>query len=109
MRYLLQRAAVLTIALELIAVILRYGLHLDATRDTASTVGVLSMGLRIHHGYVGVLLLLLVLLLRRRWAWCRPHLIVWGLALVASDLIHHFLVLWPIEGDPHFDIWYHHP
>lgn len=26
-----------------------------------------------------------------------------GAALILSDLAHHFLVLWPIAGDPHFD------
>ena len=27
-------------------------------------------------------------------------------ALVLSDAIHHFLVLWPIEGSPEFHFWY---
>jgi hypothetical protein len=29
-----------------------------------------------------------------------------GLGLFFSDVIHHFLVLWPIEGNPQFDLWY---
>jgi len=86
---------------------MRYGFEMQSTRDTASTIGVLTFGLRIHHGYVGVVMILSALVTAARWPRMRPHLLVWGgAALVCSDLIHHFLVLWPIEGSPEFHIWY---
>lgn len=38
-----------------------------------------------------------------RWmSWC----LVIGLGLFFSDMIHHFLVLWPIVGSPQFDLTY---
>ena len=84
----------------------RYGLGFDMTRDSAATLSRITFGLRIHHGYIGVLLLL------ASWLICKPGsrhfkaLLTLGLGLVISDLVHHFLVMWPIEGDPHFDLVY---
>ncbi len=96
----------LTLVIELICVVLRFGLQLDSTRDTASTIGRLTFGIRIHHGYCGAALMLVAYLLIARY----PRLARWGLiiglALVLSDLIHHFLVLWPLTGSPHFDLTY---
>jgi hypothetical protein len=96
----------LTIAFELLTVFLRYGLQLESTRDTASTVGRLTCGIRIHHSYIGGVMMLLACCL-----WDRsPRLMWWmlviGLGLFFSDLIHHFLVLWPLEGDPQFHLVY---
>jgi hypothetical protein len=34
------------------------------------------------------------------WLW------ILAFSLIASDLIHHFLVLWPLTGSPHFDLTY---
>jgi hypothetical protein len=44
--------------------------------------------------------------LRHRWptGWTWVKALAWS--LIASDVIHHFAVLWPIEGSPEFDIWY---
>lgn len=96
----------LTAIIELICVILRFGLRLESTRDTASTIGWLTFGIRIHHGYCGLVLIVVASLLLARY----PRLARWGLvigwALVLSDLIHHFLVLWPLTGSPHFDLTY---
>jgi hypothetical protein len=100
------RAIALTLAIEAFTIVMRYGFEMQSTRDTASTIGVLTFGLRIHHGYVGVVMILSALVTAARWPRLRPHLLVWGAALVCSDLIHHFLVLWPIEGSPEFHIWY---
>ena len=95
-----------TVIMELITVLFRFGFNLQSTRDTASTVGVLTHGIRIHHGYFGILLLILAIV----WFRSRPPVSRWlmviGLALVASDLVHHFLVLWPLTGSPEFDLFY---
>jgi hypothetical protein len=59
---------------------------------------------RIHHAYVGLAVIALGLLVARGPAltWS----LVIGTALVLSDLVHHFLVLWPITGSPQFDLFY---
>jgi hypothetical protein len=96
--------AALTIVFEAVTCLFRFGLGMQSTRDTTIT-GHFTFGLRIHHGYVGVLLVAAAFLIPQCWrlrTWCLRI----GVALVASDLIHHFLVLWPITGDPHFDLTY---
>ncbi|MFT7619663.1 MAG: hypothetical protein ACI97A_003319 [Planctomycetota bacterium] len=95
---------VLTILFETATCVLRFGFDFETTRDTAF-LSLLTFGFRIHHSYVGVLTVLLSLYVRRghmvqTWAWRL------GWALVASDLIHHFLVLWPLTGDPQVDLNY---
>lgn len=96
----------LTLMVEAVTVLLRFGFGCEATRDTATTVGMLTHGIRIHHSYVGLLVVAVAHGLRSR----RPVFGTWGLAigmaLVWSDLIHHFLVLWPILGDPMFHLFY---
>jgi hypothetical protein len=93
---------VLAGAIELVTVILRFGMKLQATRDT-SMLASWTFGFRIHHGYIGVVLLLLAL---PASGWLRNLLVIIGIGLVLSDLAHHFLVLWPITGSPEFDIRY---
>ena len=90
--------------LELLTVWMRFGLGLQSTRDT-SLIGALTLGIRIHHGYIGLVLLL--------FAWwfdanlgLRNILLMLGVGLLVSDFIHHFLVLWPITGSPQFDLVY---
>lgn len=90
--------------MEAVTCALRFGLALESTRDTAA-LGAWTFGLRIHHGYVGLLILALSPLLRRRPA-VREWAVRVGGALLLSDLIHHFLVLWPITGSPQFDLTY---
>jgi hypothetical protein len=92
----------LAVPIELITDLARFGLNLQATRDTG-VLAHLTFGLRIHHGYLGLLLCML--------AWLRPGLwrnlaLVLGAALLTSDLAHHFAVLWPITGSPQFDLVY---
>ena len=60
----------------------------------------------MHHGYVGVVLVILAVVFCRRRERGFRVLAILGLSLICSDLIHHFMVLWPIEGDPHFDLVY---
>jgi len=92
----------LTLACELITLLFRFGFGLEATRDTADTVGQITHGVRIHHAYLGLVLITVARGVVKR----RPAIGSWGVvigaALVLSDLIHHFLVLWPILGDPMF-------
>jgi hypothetical protein len=103
LRQVLLAGLVLAVLIELLTMALRFGLHLESTRDTAGTIGTLTFGLRIHHGYIGLFLIPL--------AWCFPlglrHLLwIVAIGLIMSDLMHHFLVLWPITGSPQFDLVY---
>lgn len=102
-RLMIWKAVAVTVAFEVVTIILRFGLDFQTTRDSASMAR-FTFGLRIHHGYVGFVFLLIAAFLKpsrvRDWAW------ILGVALVASDLAHHFLVLWPITGSPHFDLTY---
>jgi hypothetical protein len=96
--------ACLTFLFEGITCLFRFGLEMESTRDT-SILRRLTFGLRIHHGYLGLLLIGVSFVLPNAWRlrkWCLRG----GAALAASDLAHHFLVLWPITGDPHFDLMY---
>jgi hypothetical protein len=96
--------ACLTILFEGITCLFRFGLGMESTRDTGE-LRRLTFGLRIHHGYLGVLLAGAAFLFPRG-SWPRVWCLRVGVALVMSDLCHHFLVLWPITGDPHFDLTY---
>ena len=95
-----------TVILETITVVLRFGFELESHRDTASTIGVLTGGLRIHHGYCGVVIMLLALFIRQQ----KPTLFRWltvvGAALILSDLIHHAVVLNFLVGSPEFHLFY---
>ncbi len=91
------------VVIEAVTIAMRFGLRLESTRDTSSSIGMLTLGLRVHHGYIGLLLLPL--------GWCFPlgirhALWIIGVGLIVSDLMHHFLVLWPITGSPQFDFVY---
>ena len=91
-------------AFEAVTVLFRFGLGLQSTRDTR-WLRHWTFGYRIHHGYIGILLVGLALLLP-----LPPRLadlaMIAGIALAVSDVVHHFLVLWPITGSPEFDIRY---
>jgi hypothetical protein len=98
-------AIALTFLLELLTVVLRFGFSLESSRHTASTVGVLTMGIRIHHGYIGFAMLIAAWFFRSNpllFAW----ILITGIALFASDMIHHFMVLWPATGSPQFHLVY---
>jgi hypothetical protein len=93
------------LVVEAATCLFRFGLDLQSTRDTA-LIARLTFGLRIHHGYVGLLLVLLSLLQPGLW---RNVALMVGLSFIVSDFIHHFLVLWPITGSPQFDLTYPRP
>ena len=52
-----------TIVVEVFTCVMRFGARLESTKDTASTIGRLTFGLRIHHSYVGAAIALIALLL----------------------------------------------
>lgn len=93
----------LTVAIELVTCFFRFGMNLRSTHDTA-WIARFTFGIRIHHGYIGVLMVVIALMLAHGVV--RTWFVRIGAALVLSDLIHHFLVLWPIVGSPEFDLVY---
>jgi len=105
-RLVLVKASLLALVFELVTVVLRFGCGLRAGAVTAP-VGKLTGGLRIHHAYVGVLISALVVLAGKLLT---DTAFVCGLAsglgLVASDLAHHFIVLWAVTGSHEFHIFY---
>jgi hypothetical protein len=102
-RQMMLASFTLALLIEALTIVLRFGFLLESTRDTAASIGVYTLGLRVHHGYIGLLLVPL--------GWCFPRGLrhaVWivGFGLLFSDLIHHFIVLWLIVGSPQFDFVY---
>lgn len=100
----MNRTFLLTMLIETISVIFRFGLGLQVTRDT-SVISSFTFGYRIHHGYIGAAIVMLALawpsrMIVRDWA------IIIGLSLLLSDIAHHFLVLWPLTGNPEFHLRY---
>jgi hypothetical protein len=103
---LLLLIVIATVVIELVTIVLRFGFALESTRHTASTIGVLTMGLRIHHGYCGALIVIVAWGLSQQYARIAKWGYVAGWALFLSDMIHHFAVLWPITGSPQFHLFY---
>jgi len=95
--------------IEALTLLARFGFDLQATRDTASLLSPLTGGVRIHHGYLGVLALVLGGALGAGHPGLRCWLMAIGLALVASDLFHHAVVLRIITGDSGFHLTYPDP
>ncbi len=93
----------LAVVIEGVTCLFRFGLDMQSTRDTG-WLATFTFGYRIHHGYIGVVLLLACLLVPPG-PW-RKGLVIIGIALIVSDLVHHFAVLWPITGSHQFDIRY---
>jgi len=96
----------LTLLIEAVTLVLRFGVGLESSRETASVIGPLMGGIRIHHGYIGVLLMGVAAGIRVKSPRIAAWVLLFGAALTASDLIHHFLVLWPLTGSPEFHLIY---
>lgn len=94
----------LTAIIELVTVVLRFDFGLQAHTST-SWMAPFTLGFRVHHGYYGILMLVVAARVRRRAA-LRNALVIIGAALFLSDMIHHFLVLWPVTGSPEFYLRY---
>ena len=90
----------LTIGIELFTCLLRFGFSLESQKDTA-WMAPFTFGYRDHHGYWGILLAVIAAFGWRRRT-IRNALLIVGGALFLSDMIHHFLVLWPVTGSPEF-------
>jgi hypothetical protein len=88
---------------ELLTVLLRFGFRLESQIHTKK-IGKITRGYRAHHGYYGVPLLAFAAALPLGLA--ANVMIIAGLGLLVSDLIHHFLVLWPVTGHHEFFIRY---
>ena len=95
----------LALLIEAVTLFCRFRCGLVATRDTR-LLRRFTLGLRVHHGYVGVLMAVAA------WGplagvpgW-KGLFLICSLGLVVSDLVHHFLVLWPLTGSPEFDLVY---
>jgi len=91
---------ILTTAFEAFTCLLRFGLGLKATHHLAP-LHKRTLNLRIHHSYVGAALTLFALTFPSADP-LAPWTLRLGIALLASDLIHHFLILWPITGRHEF-------
>ncbi len=96
---------IFAIAIEALMSWARFGLGLQSTRDT-SAIGEFTFGVRIHHGYIGVVLLLIAWRVMKGRAGLRAVSGIVGVAFVVSDLLHHFVVLWMMTGSPQFDFVY---
>ena len=103
---IIKNTIVLTILMELLTVFLRYGCKLEWRKVSASIVGKWPLGIRIHHGYIGVLMVLWAVFGLKPDTPLYDWNLIIGWSLFLSDLIHHFLILWPIEGNPQFDLRY---
>lgn len=95
-----------TLAIELVCIVMRFGFGQESTKATASTIGMLTFGIRVHHGYIGALMIPVGYALHETRARVGWWLFTVGVSLFLSDMIHHFLVLWPITGSPQFDLVY---
>jgi hypothetical protein len=94
----------LTGAIELLSCLLRFTFGLRTARDTR-WLSRWTLGYRVHHGYVGLVMPLACLgWLPWRSPWCAWGVVL-GAALVFSDLLHHG-VLWLVTGSPQFDLRY---
>jgi hypothetical protein len=95
----------LTFLFEAVTLGLRVGGGLESRVATAG-LATFTMGLRIHHGYIGLAMLAAFPLARRltpahahRWSAA-------GVALLMSDAIHHVGAMWVLNGAPGFDLTY---
>ena len=97
----------LTIAVEVVTIAGRFVLGVEILSDTPSSMRNLTFGLRVHHSYIGLAGLSLALPLSGALPAHAAWATIIGLALLGSDLIHHFCVLWPLTG--HHEFFFSYP
>ena len=95
----------LTVLFEAATLFLRVGAGLQSHVATAG-LGSFTLGLRIHHGYIGMALLASAPWLKTRFPGSWDRLSAVGVGLVLSDAIHHLVALWALTGSPSFDLFY---
>ncbi len=100
-----QKIMFLTFVIEATTMFFRFGLGLESTKHTASTVGRLTMGIRIHHGYIGLVMLLLLFIPFIKKSRYAAVLSIVGASLFLSDILHHTL-LYLITGSADLDLVY---
>lgn len=100
------------IVCEIITLIFRFYYGLESTRDT-TWIGNFTGNIRIHHGYIGIILILATIYKLRQnnnlssSTLTSVHwLLILGIGLLISDLTHHFIILWILTGDHQFDLVY---
>ena len=106
LRRVMLHGLIWAVLFEILTCVLRFGFSLESTRDTASTIGQLTLGIRIHHSYIGIACIAAAFWLEPRFPRSSVHLLAVGIGLFVSDMIHHFVVLWIITGNPQFDLLY---
>lgn len=105
----------LAVAFELVTVGLRFGLGWKSPERTRS-LGRLTRGWRVHHGYPGLLLMPAAIPVQGlipgaespflMLAWLGPIVLAIGIMLAVSDLIHHAIVLPLFAGSHEFELHY---
>jgi uncharacterized membrane protein YidH (DUF202 family) len=112
LRQLFVSGIVLGIVIEVFTSLMRFYFGLESTNDTA-VIGKFTGGIRIHHGYIGGLLMFgAAFNLQRTKSWSDRVFKLWhwffiiGIGLVISDFVHHFIVLQLAIGHPQFDLVY---
>ena len=98
-------AVALTLLFEGLTLALRVGAGMESRVATAGLAS-FTMGLRIHHGYIGLAMLAAVPWVRRRSPERADYWSAAGVALVLSDALHHAGALWVLNGSPGFDFTY---
>jgi len=89
---------------ELLTIILRFGFKMTSPTHTRP-LAKLTTGYRIHHGYPGAGMLMAIPLLPAPTI-IASVLIIVGLMLFLSDLIHHTIILPIFTGNHEFDLKY---
>lgn len=92
------------LAFELLTVLFRFGFKLKSSTHTR-LLAKFSLGYRIHHGYPGVGLLAMIPVIPSTNT-LYSIVVIMGLMLFVSDLVHHTLVLPLLVGDHEFDLKY---
>jgi hypothetical protein len=98
-------AAGLTLLFEAVTLALRVGGGMESRVATAGLAD-FTMGLRIHHGYIGLAMLAAFPWVKRRTPGQADRWSAAGVALVLSDALHHAGALWVLNGSPSFDFTY---
>ncbi|MCA9302764.1 MAG: hypothetical protein KC996_01440 [Phycisphaerales bacterium] len=89
---------------ELLTIILRFGFKMTSPTHTRPIARV-TRGFRVHHGYPGIGLLAAVPIMPMP-ALLVSFVLIVGIMLFLSDLIHHAVVLPIFAGHHEFDIKY---